>query len=364
MMNLRLKLTASDKPHLDRSFPVTTTVLEVKRSLFHDYPVLWPQCRAVEDMRMIFLGKELDNSQPLQEALARATVDPVTVHLHVPKREATSQPVTPTVHYPTSPVKPKRERENAGGENAMEAEEDDDEQDPHFHAVTVSERELQEFQMIFDRKKRPQDGLMSVSAVTHVLRAYWSFIHREGFEFGGGPFPQERLDALLSGMTIVNGGLSNDQFLIVFYLFDNGAPEEPCIHGDIERVRLATAQLHGVIQPDHEFYHERFEEIYRLVSGRNSDEQQPAVLTCKQMEMLYYMYSGFVLEKVRELELVSLVQAKVRMKLARTNFERKRSAARKLQTAWRQRNCRQSLINSERMVSFLRALLQGETGKQ
>ncbi len=145
----------------------------------------------------------------------------------------------------------------------------------------------------------------------------------------------------------------------MFYLFDNVASEEPCVHGERERVRVATAQLHSVLQPSHEFYHEKFEQIFGLVCG---DENQH-VLTCKEMELLYYMYSAFVLEKVREEECVTKVQAIVRMRLQSSKYTKLVDAARTLQNVWRMRMFSADRNNHERIAEFLRSLMSGPDHK-
>jgi hypothetical protein len=52
---------------------------------------------------------------------------------------------------------------------------------------------------------------------------------------------------------------------------------EPCIHGERERVRIATAQLHSLLQPNRDFYHERFEELFSMICS----DQNGQTLTCK-----------------------------------------------------------------------------------
>lgn len=167
-----------------------------------------------------------------------------------------------------------------------------------------------------------------MTTVTAVLKSYWRFIHREGFEIDQGqPFPEHRLEQLrrkIEGSSENVNGLTLDQFLSIFYLFDNVAPEEKCIHGEKERVRMATAQLHSIMQPQHEFYHDKFDQLFVLVCG----DENGLALTCKEMELLYYMYSAFVLEKVREEELVSKVQAIVRMKIQVNKYTKTVQAAR------------------------------------
>ncbi len=86
-----------------------------------------------------------------------------------------------------------------------------EEAEAHFHAVTVSERELTEFRMIFDKKKGA-DGLIALATVRMVLQSYWRFIHREGFEANVRPFPEERLEQLRRKVDASNG-LTLEQFL-------------------------------------------------------------------------------------------------------------------------------------------------------
>jgi len=276
-------------------------VWETKCRLLRAWPIRFPRARSPTDLRIIFLGKEVRDEETVAELRARANSEPVVVHLIVRERNPGSPgtPKTPTIHYAGSPSVNVRRGPLLGADAAapttpgspapvpgMPVSSPDtapttpatgeQEADVHFHAVTVSERELGEFRAIFDKKKGA-DGLIALATVRMVLQSYWRFIHREGFEATPRPFPEERLEQLRRKVDAA-GGLTLDQFLTVFYLFDNAASEEPCVHGDKERVRLATAQLHSVMQPQHDFYHDRFEQIFSLVCG---DENQQT-LTCKE----------------------------------------------------------------------------------
>ncbi len=346
--------------------------------LLRAWPLRYPRARSPTDLRIIFLGKELRDDELVADLRARSHSDYVVVHLIVRERVPGSPgtPTTPTVHYANSPVRV-RSGPLMGAEDATSpataaagnavpsspaapassapAVDEDEEAEAHFHAVTVSERELTEFRAIFDKKKG-SDGLIAVATVRTVLQSYWRFIHREGFEANLGPFPEERLEKLRRKVDASNG-LTLDQFLTVFYLFDNVASEEPCVHGARERVRMATAQLHALMQPQHDFYHDKYEQLFALVC---SDENQQT-LTCKEMELLYYMYSAFVLERVREEELVARVQAIVRMKLQSSKYTKLVDAARTLQNCWRMRMFSADRQNHERVTEFLRSLMmQGQ----
>ncbi len=273
--------------------------------------------------------------------------------------------MTPTVHYPSSPVRTPAQvpQQPPNTPITPAVAPSDGEAEQHFHAVTVSERELAEFKQIFDRKKGP-DGRIACNTVRMVLQSYWRFIHREGFEFAAAgervAFPQHRLEQLRRKVGVAEtDGMTLDQFLTVFYLFDNAASEEPCVHGERERVRIATAQLHAVIQPSHEFYHERFDEIFGLVCG----DQNGLTLTCKEMELLYYMYSVYVLDKVKEEELVARVQAIVRMRLQSNKYQQLVDAARTLQCAWRMRMFASDRSNHERIAQFLRQMMMSGQDK-
>jgi hypothetical protein len=321
----------------------------------------------------------------------RSKADPVPIHMVVRDRAA-SEPgspaspafrPTPTVHYEGSPVRrplfPAETTDAAEGVNSPASDQQQQQQhacnggggdantpcscgnthapteeaEPHFHAVTVSERELAEFRIIFDRKKGP-DGRVSLPVVRQVLQSYWRFIHREGFEAVPTPFPEHKIEQLRQKVGGEHNSLNLEQFLAVFYLFDNPVAEEPCIHGELERVRVATAQLHSVMAPELEFFHDRFEEVYHLVCG---DENRSS-LTCREMELLYYMYSAYVLEKQREAKLVARVQAIVRMKLQSTRYKELQQAARTLQCAWRMRMFVSDRQNHERITEFLKVFMQ------
>ena len=323
------------------------------------------------DLRFIFLGKELLDAEVLENIAARCTADLMTIHLVIRERNVASPGntplITPTIHYAGSPAVRVRKgpliaddssvpstEDKAQSDPAIDGDEEEEEEAPvHFHAVTVSEKELSQFRQIFDRKKG-SNGRVALNTVRAVLLSYWSFIHREGFEPDRKAFPEQRLSQLVQKLQS-NDGLSLDEFLVVFYLFDNEAAEEPCIHGEQERVRVACAQLHSVIQGSHEFYHEKFEDLFGLVC---SDENQKQ-LTCKEMELLYYMYSCHVLEQVRETELVAKVQAIVRMRIQASKYSKMVGAARRVQNAWRLRMFTSDRHNHERIADFLKIMLHG-----
>lgn len=373
-ISLRIKCNGQDQ---DVEVPSNVKIFDVKCQLLRSWPLKWPRARVPTDLRFIFLGKELLDDEVVSDICQRCTSGVMTMHLVIRERNIASPgntpKVTPTVHYSGSPVKvrqgpliPDRSLETAsnnasdsnsdsdsGAAHSNEDEEHQEEAAAHFHAVTVSERELMEFRMIFDRKKGP-DGRVAIEQARAVLQSYWKFIHREGFEATPRPFPAHRLDELCRKINATSG-LTLDQFLVVFYLFDNAAAEEPCIHGERERVRVACSQLHSVLAPSHDFYHERYEEIFALVCG---DENQ-AQLTCKEMELLYYMYSCYALERVREEELVAKVQAIVRMRIQASKYTKMVDAARRVQNAWRLRMFTSDRHNHERISDFLKTLLHG-----
>lgn len=319
------------------------------------WPLRFPRARAPGDLRFIFCGKELGDSDAISEVRSRSKTEAVVIHLVVRERNPSS-PMTPTSVAPERASESVRVRPGpllgeAPPTPPETPEHQRPEQEAHFHAVTVSERELSEFRMIFDKKKGP-DGLMSMPTLRAVLHSYWRFIHREGFEANPTQFPEERLEQLRRKVDATDG-LTLDQFLTIFYLFDNAASEQPCAHGDRERVRIATAQLHAMLQPHHEFYHDKFDQLFALVC---SDENQQT-LSCKEMELLYYMYSAHVLEQVREEELVSRVQAIVRMRLQSSKYVKLVDAARTLQNAWRMRMFAADRNNHQRITEFLRSLM-------
>jgi hypothetical protein len=102
-------------------------------------------------LRFIFLGKELRDAEVMGDIKTRTKSDSLCIHLVIRER-AQSSPgstpvVTPTVHYSGSPVKvregPLHDRFPKEEESEEEkSEEVDQEAAAHFHAVTVSEREL------------------------------------------------------------------------------------------------------------------------------------------------------------------------------------------------------------------------------
>jgi hypothetical protein len=165
----------------------------------------------------------------MSDLMDRSKTDKLVLHLIVRDRSPGSPgtPTTPTVHYvgspavrvrpgplladPTTPSTTTPAIPQYPADDSAASPAPQEEAEAHFHAVTVSERELTEFRMIFDKKKG-SDGLIALATVRMVLQSYWRFIHREGFETSLGPFPEDRVEKLCRKVDATNG-LTLEQFL-------------------------------------------------------------------------------------------------------------------------------------------------------
>lgn len=161
----------------------------------------------------------LFRQEKLSDLMEKSKSEKLVLHLIVRDRNPGSPgspAATPTLHYEGSPARrvrpgPLLGEEPSSSPSSSPSEPPQEEAEAHFHAVTVSERELTEFRLIFDKKKGP-DGLIAVATVRMVLQSYWRFIHREGFEANPKPFPEERLEQLRRKVDAVSG-MTLEQFL-------------------------------------------------------------------------------------------------------------------------------------------------------
>jgi len=244
-------------------FPVETTFLKVKNSIFTEWPANFPPLSSLDELRLIHSGRIIEEKQTVQEVFKITENDvSVTVHITIKRR---------------SPSLPK----------AAPVEE---EETIHYHFCGIDEEEVSMINAIFEKKKG-QDDKIAFAEVEKFLKAYWTWMKRNNFKDSACPFPAETLLALKTKIIGPEDRNTRDQFRQVFYLFDNVSSEHKCPHGEKPRVQFSTQQLHHSIQPDSEFCLEIFDIVFKDV-----DKDGDGVLSCKELELLYYLYSTRIME--------------------------------------------------------------------
>jgi len=266
--NIRFLLFPSAK-EFTKTFPVTSTFETVKRSLFEEWPNHFQPITCVGDMRLIHSGKVIEDEQTVKDVFKIRDEDPspsVTVHIAIKR----SQPV-PVATNP-QPVPP-------------EVPTDADEE-VHYHCCAVDEQEVNMLSTVFNRKKG-QDSKIPFAEVAKFFKEYFLWMKRNNYKGSEEKFPIAELMSLKTKILGTSDRLTDDQFRQFFYLFDNKSEEGVrCPHGEKMRVKLATQLIHQSIKPDSEFPTEVFENVFEAI-----DRDADGVLSCRELELLYYMYS-------------------------------------------------------------------------
>mmetsp|Transcript_364 Transcript_364/g.503 ORF Transcript_364/g.503 Transcript_364/m.503 type:complete len:157 (+) Transcript_364:493-963(+) len=125
---------------------------------------------------------------------------------------------------------------------------------------------------------------MSFEKVHSFLRTYWRFTHRQqsGASTTCPAFPTRAFFELRR--RVGTASVTLEQFLELFFLFDNKAPDETCVHGARPRVEQATRQLHAQMCATRPFDETTFNAVWTHVA------RDAALLSCRQLDLLYYMY--------------------------------------------------------------------------
>lgn len=150
-------------------------------------------------------------------------------------------------------------------------------------------------QVVFNRH-RGSDGTMCIQEVGKFLKSSWTYMQRAFQRHVGEDFPMEHFRLIktqLLGSPAPGGVLNFDQFVQFWFLFDRDASAEACSCGRLaltwtgqkELVLQATAAMHHQFKPEAEFDVAVFDRVFDQIDrGRGQ-------LTCREVELLYYMYS-------------------------------------------------------------------------
>jgi len=270
--NVRFLLFPSGK-EFTKTFPIDSTFQQVKSSLFNEWPKNLPTVSSVDELRLIHSGRIIEENQKVKDVFKITTEDNVSITVHIAiRRTPTQKPSSPI--QPTEVIIPPTEEEEF-----------------HHHFCGIDEEEVNMISVIFEKKKG-KDGKLLFTEVEKFLKTYWLWMRRNNFKESHQEFPNSYLLSLKTELIGENDRLSKDEFRQFFYLFDNGATEQrKCPHGEKPRVRFSAEQLHYCIAPDSEFCSDLFDNVFKTVD-RDSD----GILSCTELELLYYMYSANIIE--------------------------------------------------------------------
>eukprot|EP01108_Squamamoeba_japonica_P001744 TRINITY_DN1768_c0_g1_i1.p1 TRINITY_DN1768_c0_g1~~TRINITY_DN1768_c0_g1_i1.p1 ORF type:complete len:185 (-),score=46.64 TRINITY_DN1768_c0_g1_i1:31-585(-) len=154
-------------------------------------------------------------------------------------------------------------------------------------------------QFVLRRKSDPRDNRLAFDRVHSFLRTYWRFAQSQRFIPTDRSFPTHKVfelrrvylaragDELSDSTPSSAPRLQLDDFLELFFLFDNQTPDTTCVHGERSRVAVATEQLASQVHPELPFDRSLFDELFERIVSDDSGN-----LSCRQVDLLYYLYSA------------------------------------------------------------------------
>jgi len=256
---------------LVKQFNASANFLEVRQKLHGDWPAKLEPIQSIEQIRLIYCGKELQNKQTIEDVLILSKERSVpTVHIVV-KKTSVGLTSPPKVPQPQSQEPPTQEYLP---------------EDWHLHGCAYNDEEIEHMRLVF-KKKRGDDGLISFEDIQNFLQVYWKWMIKNKYHGEDVNFPNSIVLEIKMRVLEFSERASYDQFLEIFFLFDNDAPQCQCPHGGKARVEKAAQQLHKALKgPEADLQPEVFENVFLSV-----DKDKDGQLSCKEVELFFYMYS-------------------------------------------------------------------------
>jgi len=271
------------------SFPISTTVEDVKTALIARWPKDAIDCNGVvlavrSQLRLIFSGRVLEDHITIENLLHTCSDTSAAITLHVVLRAVTEEERQILQNQQQNSQAPEEESEN--------------EWEPewgkgiHFHGCTFNEEELEQLRTVF-AKKQDEQKTITFTDVHAFLRSYWKWMRTNKHKEEAEEFPMQTMMGVKQRVIGRNQRVTLDQFLRVFFLFDNRTPCDACPHGQKPRAQRATEELHKTLKPDSHFCDDIFNRVFASI-----DIDHDNMLTCQELELLFYMYSATVLQQV------------------------------------------------------------------
>jgi len=270
--NVKIRFLTLKGQQSTLSFPSTSNFDNIRHYLQNNWPEEFGALEPGSELKFIYSGKFLKDEDTL-EGLKFTPNSVQTVHV--------------SVKPPTAPVT------SIPGDGELVAQDD-----AHLHGFVFDEHEAEEITRIFEKKKGPNETI-TFAQLVQFLHSYWQFMQRTNNIPPNTPFPEDRLDRFWSQVCGQDRSVVNlEQFRTMFFLFCNTtAADTPCPHGQKDRLREATAQLHTQVSSPISFQNDTFEQLFATI-----DTDHDGVLSCVESELLFYLYSAEVMKKVPVVE--------------------------------------------------------------
>jgi len=263
----------------------SSSVIQVKQTILQHWPSTLEPLESETQLRLIYSGHELQDSQILSDVLQLDNSSEKTTNSNNNESNVhTVHVVVRKSHNSTS------ERVNNNNKSQTQTTQDDSTMevpmDWHIHGCTFNEEETDQLGIVFQRKKGA-DNKMPWNEVSKVLHDYWKWSVVNKFHDPNLKFPTQEMINIRTTVLQEEDRATLEQFLSIFFLFDNHTPESVCPHGNKNRVMRDTEELHKALMgTDHDFDQQIFEHVFQKID-RDSD----GVLNCKELELFFYMYS-------------------------------------------------------------------------
>jgi len=263
----------------------SSSVLQVKQSIALQWPSALDPLENVAQLRLIYSGHELQDTQILSDVLQldnsnEKPANESNIHtVHVVVRKSVSDQ---GINNNNNIVHNNVESEA----NTEKDTELDVPMDWHIHGCTFNEEEAEQLNVVF-QKKKGEDNKMPWKEICKVLNDYWKWSAIHKFHDANLKFPTQEMAHIKEKVLPDEDRATQEQFLSIFFLFDNHTPESTCPHGHKSRVLRATEELHKALMgTDHAFDISTFECVFQRI-----DQDSDGILNCKEVELFFYIYS-------------------------------------------------------------------------
>ncbi|KAM9961282.1 hypothetical protein ACTFIR_004122 [Dictyostelium discoideum] len=225
----------------------------------------------------------------------------------------------------------------------------------HFHGCFFDYDEFQQIDSIFTKNEKKkndinnnEDSFISLQFLNQFLHSYWEYLIQRQPDLiqpsSNRNFPTEKLSLILRNVLKVPSlnsetSINRDQFRIIFYLFTSNSETTICPNGTYNIILKMIEQYHPTIIEEYSennnnnennnipFNIEEFNKIFKLVlsiqqqansninnSNENEDENEDEnenenenendrpLLSCKNIELLFYLYTANIVLKKKERE--------------------------------------------------------------